>query len=114
MFKLADEVKKKKKKKKNNTKVGREGRRECECRGSEGWGRRKGEGEREEERGRREGGGERRREGGRRVIPNHSQSSHFCLSHPIPSLTIPVWAKMLFKFCQHGPSVFLLRKYRVF
>ena len=67
---------------------------------------REGGGEREEERGR-------RREGGRRVIPDHSQSSYFCLSHPIPSLTIPVWAKMLFKFCQHDPSVFLLRKYRV-
>ena len=82
---------------------------------------REGGGEREEERGRRrEGGGEReeergrRREGGRHVIPDHSHSSYFCLSHPIPSLTIPVWAKMLFKFRQYGPSVFLLEKYRVF
>ena len=31
-----------------------------------------------------------------------------------PSMTIPVWAKMLFKFRQHGPLVFLLEKYRVF
>ena len=58
--------------------------------------------------------GGRRREGGSRIIPDHSHSSYFCLSHPIPSLTIPVWAKMLFIFCQHGPSVFLLRIYRVF
>ena len=29
-------------------------------------------------------------------------------------MTIPVWAKMLFKFRQHGPLVFLLETYKFF
>ena len=112
MFKLADEVKKlkkiKKKKKKITSPKWREGGKgSVSDRRSEGGRRREGGGEREEERGR-------RREAGRRVIPDHSHSIYFCLSHPIPRHPIPVWAKMLFKFCQHCPSDFLLKKYRVF